>query len=123
MTSPSAWPQSSGLNQRIRKALDGDIAAGLDAPEQPTAPFADWLPSEMGSLNLADAGITPVLWATGYGLDLSLISLPVLDKWGCPKHSLAVKELTRLYAVGLPRLTRHYSSILGGVGMDAKKVL
>lgn len=113
----------SGFDQRMRKALDGYIdAAGLDAPLQPSVPVDDWRPSEPASLNLADAGITSVLWATGYGLDLSFINMPVLDEWGYPKHSLGVTEQAGLYAVGLPWLTRHYSSILGGVGMDAKYV-
>ncbi|MFK0009274.1 flavin-containing monooxygenase [Paenarthrobacter sp. NPDC090520] len=113
----------SGFDQRMRKAIDGYIAAaGLHAPDQPPVPDDDWLPSEPASLNLAEAGITSVLWATGYGLDLSFIDIPVLDEWGYPRHAGGVTEHAGLYAVGLPWLTRHYSSILGGVGMDAKLV-
>ncbi|MFI2565415.1 flavin-containing monooxygenase [Paenarthrobacter sp. NPDC018779] len=113
----------SGFNQRMRKAIDAYIAAaGLHAPSQPPAPDDDWLPSEPASLKLADAGITSVLWATGYGLDLSFIDIPVLDEWGYPKHTGGATEQAGLYVVGLPWLTRHYSSILGGVGLDGKLV-
>jgi len=33
-----------------------------------------------------------------------------------------VTEFPGLYVVGLPWLTRHYSSIVGGVGLDAEYV-
>lgn len=113
----------SSFNQRMRKAIDAYIAAaGIDAEEQPPTPEDDWLPSEPARLNLAQANITSVLWATGYKLDLSFIDIPVLDEWGYPKHMAGVTEQPGLYAVGLPWLTRHYSSILGGVGLDAEYV-
>ena len=107
----------------MRKAIDAYIAAaGIDAEEQPPRPEDDWLPSEPARVNLAQANITSVLWATGYKLDLSFIDIPVLDEWGYPKHTAGVTEQPGLYAVGLPWLTRHYSSILGGVGLDAEYV-
>ena len=113
----------SSFHQRMRKAIDAYIAAaGIDAEEQPPRPEDDWLPSEPARVNLAQANITSVLWATGYKLDLSFIDIPVLDEWGYPKHTAGVTEQPGLYAVGLPWLTRHYSSILGGVGLDAEYV-
>ncbi|MFE4082274.1 flavin-containing monooxygenase [Paenarthrobacter sp. YIM B13468] len=113
----------SSFHQRMRKAIDAYIAAaGIDTEEQPPTPEDDWLPAEPARLNLAQANITSVLWATGYKLDLSFIDIPVLDEWGYPKHTAGVTEQPGLYAVGLPWLTRHYSSILGGVGLDAEYV-
>jgi putative flavoprotein involved in K+ transport len=113
----------SSFHQRMRKAIDAYIAAaGIDAPGQAPLPSDDWLPAEPARLNLAQANITSVLWATGYKLDLSFIDIPVLDEWGYPKHTAGVTEQPGLYAVGLPWLTRHYSSILGGVGLDAEYV-
>lgn len=113
----------SGFNQRMRKAIDAYIAAaGIDAPEQSALPADDWLPNEPAQLNLADANITSMLWATGYQLDLSFVDIPVLDEWGYPRHTAGVTEQAGLYAVGLPWLTKHYSSIVGGVGLDAEYV-
>ncbi|WP_207596700.1 hypothetical protein [Arthrobacter sp. D5-1] len=37
-------------------------------------------------------------------------------------HSLGVAEIPGLFVVGLPWLTRHCSSIVGGVGLDAEYV-
>ena len=73
-------------------------------------------------LNLAAENITSVLWATGYRLDFSFVDIPVLDEWSYPRHVRGVTEQPGLYAVGLPWLTGHGSSIVAGVGRDAKYI-
>ncbi|MGF6832823.1 putative flavoprotein involved in K+ transport [Paenarthrobacter sp. TE4293] len=113
----------SAFGQRSRRAIDAYIAAaGIDAPEQAPLEADDWLPNEPAQVNLADANITSVLWASGYKLDFTLVDLPLVDEWGYPKHSRGVTEIAGLFVVGLPWLTRHYSSIVGGVGLDAEYV-
>jgi putative flavoprotein involved in K+ transport len=113
----------SAFGQRSRKAIDSYIAAaGIDAPSQEPLAADDWLPGEPARVNLADAGITAVLWASGYKLDFGFVDLPLVDEWGYPKHSRGVTEIPGLFVVGLPWLTRHYSSIVGGVGLDAEYV-
>ncbi|MBB6404202.1 NAD(P)/FAD-dependent oxidoreductase [Arthrobacter sp. AZCC_0090] len=113
----------AGFGQRMGRALDAYIAAaGIDAPEHQPAPADDWLPVSPPRVNLAAENITSVLWATGYKLDLSFVDIPVLDAWSYPRHVRGVTEQPGLYVVGLPWLTGHYSSILGGVGVDAEYV-
>jgi putative flavoprotein involved in K+ transport len=114
----------AGFGQRMGRALDAYItAAGIDAPEHRAAPADDWLPaSSTALLNLAAENITSVLWATGYMLDLGFVDIPVLDAWSYPRHVRGVTEQPGLYVVGLPWLTGHYSSIVGGVGVDAEYV-
>lgn len=114
----------AGFGQRMGRALDAYIAAaGIDAPEQQPAPADDWLPvSSPARVNLAAENITSVLWATGYKLDLSFVDIPVLDAWSYPRQVRGVTEHPGLYVVGLPWLTGHYSSIVGGVGVDAEYV-
>ncbi|UEL29516.1 NAD(P)/FAD-dependent oxidoreductase [Pseudarthrobacter sp. L1SW] len=114
----------AGFGQRLKLMADAYIAAaGIDAPP-PETPTADaWLPAESGArLDLDAEGITSVIWATGYGLDFSFLDIPVLDGWDYPRHSRGVTEVTGLYAVGLPWLTRHASATLALVGDDAKFV-
>ena len=65
-------------------------------------PDDDWLPSEPAKLNLADAGITSVLWAAGYGQDLSFIDIPVLNEWGYPRHTDGVTEQAGCMPWGFP---------------------
>ncbi|BCW62180.1 hypothetical protein StoSoilB22_11530 [Arthrobacter sp. StoSoilB22] len=109
--------------QRSGKAIDAYIAAaGIDTPEQPPAPSDGWLPFEQTELNLAGANIKSVLWSTGFKLDFSFVDLPLVDEWGYPRHSRGVTETPGLYVVGLPWLTRHYSAIVGGVGLDARHI-
>ena len=113
----------SAFGQRSRKAIDAYIAAaGIDAPDQADAEADSWVPDEPARVNLADAGITAVLWASGYQLDFGFVDLPLVDEWGYPKHSRGVTDFPGLFVVGLPWLTRHYSSIVGGVGLDAEYV-
>ncbi|MCP1412915.1 NAD(P)/FAD-dependent oxidoreductase [Paenarthrobacter sp. A20] len=113
----------SAFAQRSGKAIDAYIAAaGIGAPEQSPLPADDWLPSQQAQLNMTDANITSVLWATGYKLDFSFADMPLVDEWGYPRHSRGVTEIPGLYVIGLPWLTRHYSAIVGGVGLDAKYV-
>ena len=47
--------------------------AGIDTEEQPPTPEDDWMPSEPARLDLAQANITSILWATGYKPELFLI--------------------------------------------------
>jgi putative flavoprotein involved in K+ transport len=110
----------AGFSQRLKPMIDSYIAAaGLSAPE-PEPPRVDtWLPSEPARLNLDAGNITSVIWATGYKLDFSILDIPVLDEWNYPRHHRGVTEHPGLYAVGLPWLTGHGSSIVAGVGRDA----
>jgi putative flavoprotein involved in K+ transport len=101
--------------------VSSGAAAGIAAPESEAAPPDTWLPKSAGSrLNLAQADVTSIIWATGYRLDNSILDIPVVDEWSYPRHSRGVTEVPGLYAVGLPWLTRHVSATLPGVGPDAE---
>jgi putative flavoprotein involved in K+ transport len=109
--------------QRMRPMFDAYIAAaGMTAPEADPPRQDDWLPSEPARLNVDTANITSVIWATGYRLDFGILDIPVLDEWNYPRHLRGVTEHPGLYAVGLPWLTGHGSSIVAGVGRDAKYI-
>ena len=41
-------------------------------------------PAIIDSLNLRDAGITSIVWATGYGYDSDWVKLNVFDDYGVP---------------------------------------
>ncbi|MCB5282381.1 putative oxidoreductase CzcO [Arthrobacter sp. ES1] len=110
----------AAFGQRFQPMIDAYItAARIQAPAAEPRAADDWLPPAHSRLNLAAEGITSVLWATGYRLDLSILDLPVLDEWGYPRHHRGVTEYPGLYAVGLPWLTGHGSALLSGVGRDA----
>jgi len=114
----------SAFRQRMQVMLDAYIAAaGVEAPAAEPVPALDWQPSSPGArLDLGAEGITSVIWSTGYGLDFGFLDIPVLDEWNYPRHSRGVTEVPGLYAVGLPWLTKHASSTVAAVGMDAEYV-
>lgn len=114
----------AGFGERMQLVVDAYItAAGIEAPAADPVPADDWLPSGSGArLDLAAAGITSVIWCTGYGLDFGFLDIPVLDEWNYPRHARGVTEVPGLYAVGLPWLTCHASSTVALVGADAEYV-
>jgi putative flavoprotein involved in K+ transport len=105
--------------------VDAHVAAkGLDLPEDPAArmisPLPDGLSEPILTLDLQQAGISTVIWATGYGLDFGWIDLPVFETDGQPKHRLGVTDVPGLYFLGLNWLSKLSSSFLFGVGDDAE---
>ncbi len=100
--------------------------SGLDAPEDPDARIMTPTPTSMAQslqqLDLSAAGVTTVIWATGYGLDFGWIDLPVVDERGLPIHRGGVSETSGLYFLGLPFLSKATSSFLFGVGDDAERI-
>ena len=64
-----------------------------------------------------------VIWCTGFQPDFSWIDLPVFDDDGLPVHDRGVVAAQPgLYFVGLPFLYSLTSSLVGGVGRDAKHI-
>lgn len=104
--------------------VDDFIAArGLDHPGDPLArvrlPDPACLTAPLRTIDLGTERISSVIWATGYGLDLNWIDIPVLDGNGAPRHRHGVSEEPGLYFLGLQWLSKMKSSFLSGVGDDA----
>jgi len=102
--------------------IDRHIAeTGVSAPEGGRyAPV--WRPAEgegAGAIDLAAAGISSVVWATGFAADWSFVDLPFLDASGYPTHRRGVTSVDGLYVVGLPWLHTWGSGRFVGVGADA----
>ncbi len=72
------------------------------------------------ALDLRAAGVTSVVWATGFRADFGWIRLPAFDAGGEPLHRRGVSPCPGLYFLGLPWLHKLKSSVLCGVGEDAQ---
>jgi putative flavoprotein involved in K+ transport len=96
---------------------------GLNLPDDPAAraTLADPLcvTAPVRRLDLGEAGIGAVIWATGYGVDFGWIDIPVLDAHGEPRHRNGITNTPGLYFLGLPFLSKLSSAFLSGVGDDA----
>jgi putative flavoprotein involved in K+ transport len=73
-------------------------------------------------LDLAAAGVTSIVWATGYAVDFSWLQVGAFDAKGKPQHQRGVSSEPGVYFLGLPWLSRRGSSFIWGVWHDAKHV-
>ena len=100
--------------------IDSFIAAhGLDAPEEDVVPV-DWEPAPGPPLlDLDQAGIKSVIYATGFHFDFRWIDLSVFDDRGYPRYRRGVTEILGLYFVGLHWMHTQGSGLFYQVGRDA----
>lgn len=99
---------------------------GLDLPPEPQArvigPDPVCVTDPILSLDLAQAGITTILWATGFEADYSWLQVNAFDDKGAPRHQRGVSTEPGVYFLGLPWQSRRGSSFIWGVWHDAKHV-
>jgi putative flavoprotein involved in K+ transport len=99
---------------------------GLDLPEEPAArvlgPYPDCVTSPLRELYLASAGVTSVIWATGYATDFGWLQVDAFDANGRPRHKRGVSSEPGVYFLGLAWLSRRASSFIWGVWDDARYI-
>lgn len=99
---------------------------GLDLPEEPEARRIPADPAcvhePLLELDLAEAGITTIVWATGFSVDYRWLKVDAFDDNGKPQHQRGVSREPGVYFVGLPWLSRRGSSFIWGVWHDAKHI-
>jgi putative flavoprotein involved in K+ transport len=97
---------------------------GLDLPEEPEAreiiPDPPCLADPLRELDLAEAGVTTIIWATGFRADYSWMHVDTFDEAGRPLHNRGVARVPGIYFLGLPWQSRRGSSFIWGVWHDAK---
>jgi putative flavoprotein involved in K+ transport len=97
---------------------------GIELPEEPeareTLPDPECVTNPILSLALADAGITSIIWATGFASDYSWMKIDAFDDKGRPRHQRGVSVEPGIYFLGLPWQTRRGSSFIWGVWHDAE---
>ena len=96
----------------------------LDLPEEPQArvfgPTPDCVTNPLKELNLSEAGITSIIWATGYDVDFSWLQVDALTPAGKPQHQRGVSSEPGVYFLGQAWLSRRGSPFIWGVWHDAK---
>lgn len=111
---------ADAVAEGIKAAIDRHIAERrIDAPaEEPYRPA--WRPPVgPATLDLGAAGITSVVWATGFRADFSFIRLPVFDGTGYPTHKRGISAIPELAFIGLPWLHTWGSGRFAGIARDA----
>lgn len=77
-------------------------------------------PDSPERLDLKQAGISTVVWATGFRRAYPWLNLPVTDAKGELIHRGGVTAAPGLFALGLPFMRHRASSFIDGVGRDAE---
>jgi putative flavoprotein involved in K+ transport len=99
---------------------------GLDLPPEPQArrfpPNPPCVTEPLRELDLARAGVTAIIWATGYALDYRWLQVDAFDAAGKPRHQRGVSNEPGVYFLGLPWLSRRGSAFIWGVWHDAKYI-
>ena len=99
---------------------------GLDLPDEPHArsigPDPGCVTDPLLELDLAGAGVTSIIWATGFAVDFGWLQVNAFDERGRPNHRRGVSSEPGVYFLGLPWLSRRGSSFIWGVWHDAKYV-
>jgi putative flavoprotein involved in K+ transport len=121
MTANLAWADRF-FDERFRGLFDAFIErAGIDAPPDDRVPF-EFEPPVLTELDLRRAGITSVVWTTGYRLDYAWIELPILDELGFPRQVDGASEVPGLFFLGSLWQRTQASSTLFGVDVDARRL-
>ncbi len=99
---------------------------GADLPLDPDArrvwPDPACMTTPLPALDLATAGVSSIIWATGFTQDFGWLQVDAFDDQGKPKHQRGVSSEPGIYFLGLPWLSRRGSTFIWGVWHDAKHI-
>jgi putative flavoprotein involved in K+ transport len=113
------------FEKQVTSMVDGYIQAnGLDLPPEVLPQMRDAYDQPIiEELDTRSAGITSVIWATGYRHDYGLVKMPVFDTGGFPVQQRGVTDKPGLYFVGMPWMPGIRSGTLAGVGDSARHIV
>jgi putative flavoprotein involved in K+ transport len=74
------------------------------------------------TIDMISAGISTVIWCTGFRTDFGWIHLPIFDAAKQPKHFRGITECRGVYITGLQWLSSRRSGLVAGVQNDAQHI-
>ncbi|HEX6337291.1 MAG TPA: NAD(P)-binding domain-containing protein [Jiangellaceae bacterium] len=125
---PDLPATTAAADERLRRTLakidDHVYRAGLDTEVCPAQDVpAVRLPAGPGSLDLRAAGISTVIWATGFEFRYPWLRVPVTDAAGEIEQYRGVTAAAGLYVMGLRFMYRRNSQFIDGARHDARHVV
>ncbi|HEY0237605.1 MAG TPA: MSMEG_0569 family flavin-dependent oxidoreductase [Friedmanniella sp.] len=123
-TLEASLDRADRVAEDIKDAIDRHVdRLGLDVPtEARYTPV--WRPAaEPTALDLRAAGVSAVVWATGFVPDFRWVRVPVFDGRGLVGHHRGVTAVDGLHFLGLPWLHTWGSGRFAGLTRDAEHVV
>jgi putative flavoprotein involved in K+ transport len=105
--------------QRLLQRIDTHIEVNNIRAPQGEAPDLVQVEDGPSRIDLADRGISTILWATGYYREYPWLNVPVLTASGEIQQIGGVTPYAGLFTMGLPFMRRRNSTYIDGVGLDA----
>jgi len=111
---------ADAVANRIDAAIEDYIQKnGIEAPPDDNI-HSDYTPGIVTEMDLADTGITSVVWATGFHLNYDWVKLPVTDAHGFPAQKRGICDVDGVYFLGLNWMNTWGSGRFYHVGRDAQ---
>ena len=120
-TLESSLDAADKVAESIKDNIDAYIEReGIAAPtEERYVPV--WRPAEeITELDLADSGISAVVWSVGFRTDYRWLKVGAFDGEGHPTHNRGVTSISGLYFLGLPWQHTWGSGRFASVARDAE---
>jgi len=101
------------LFANFKKAIDEYVTNNsLEFPIEHDPNVSPYILKRMSRLNLKDANISAIVWATGFRCNFDWVKLPVCDEAGEPIHRRGVTQFPGIYFLGLRWLYKRKSAFL-----------
>jgi putative flavoprotein involved in K+ transport len=106
----------SFFDERFRGFIDTYIERAAVAAPLDDRAAVNFAPAGLTELDLQRAGISVIIWATGYALDYQWIEAPILDDLAYPRNVRGVASTPGIYFLGL--LWQHSQASASLVGPE-----
>ncbi len=99
--------------ENFKRAADVYVTKnGLEFSAEPERGVKPNVPSPVSRVNLKNAGINAIVWASGFRCNFDWVKLPIFDEDGEPVHRRGVTQFPGIYFLGLRWLYKRKSAFL-----------
>lgn len=114
--------KSDGFYSILLKQIDEYIQKNaMDLPIEEVKVFDDgYRAPVIQTLDVAEEGISVIIWASGYSRDYNLVQLPIVDDYNYPITNRGVTNYPGMYFIGLMWMNTFKSSFLLEIGNSSQ---